>query len=106
MSYRRLLDEKLAGMSLEIQPILEIGSTGLICSLVEQGVGISFLPDYVTAEEVARGRMAYLHVKDFEIVVWKQLLYHRDKWVSPQMESVLQYCVEREFSSDLLSGKN
>ena len=106
MSYRRLLDEKLAGMSLEIQPILEIGSTGLICSLVEQGVGISFLPDYVTAEEVARGRMAYLHVEDFEIVVWKQLLYHRDKWVSPQMESVLQYCVEREFSSDLLSGKN
>lgn len=39
MSYRRLMDEKLAGMSLEIQPILEIGSTARICSLVEQGVG-------------------------------------------------------------------
>lgn len=97
MSYRRLLDEKLASMSLEIQPVLEIGSTALICSLVKQGIGISLLPDYVTAEDVKAGSMVYLHVDDFEIEVWKQLLYHRDKWVSPQMESVLKYCIDREF---------
>ena len=42
MSYRRLLDEKLAALSREIQPVLEIGSTGLICSLVEQNAGVSF----------------------------------------------------------------
>lgn len=98
MSYRRMMDEKLAEMSLEVWPILEIGSTDLICSLVERGAGISFLPDYVTAKEVKAGKMVYLQVDDFEIDVWKQLLYHRDKWVSPQMESVLRYCVDREFS--------
>lgn len=98
MSYRRLLDEKMAGMSLEIQPVLEIGSAQLICSLVKQGVGLSFLPDYVTEQDVKTGKMVRLNVEDFEIEVWKQLLYHRDKWVSPQMESVLQYCVSREFS--------
>lgn len=103
MSYRRRMDEKLAEMSLEIQPVLEIGSAGLICTLVEQGVGISFLPDYVTQAEVEAGKMSYLHVNDFEIEVWKQLLYHRDKWVSPQMESVLQYCVDREFHFGALS---
>lgn len=97
MSYRRMMDEKLAEMSLEIRPILEIGSTDLICSLVEQGAGISFLPEYVTANKVREGKLAYLNVEHFEIEVWKQLLYHRDKWVSPQMESVLQYCVDREF---------
>lgn len=101
MSYRRLMDEKLAEMSLEIQPILEIGGTSRICSLVEQGVGISFLPDYVTARKVAAGKMVYLDVQNFEIQVWKQLLYHRDKWVSPQMESVLQYCVKREFKKNI-----
>lgn len=100
MSYRRLLDEKLAGMSLEVQPILEIGSADLICSLVEQGVGISLLPDYVTDAAVQSGRMRYLPVEGFEIEVWKQLLYHRDKWISPQVESVLRYCVSREFSPD------
>lgn len=98
MSYRRLMDEKLASMSLEIQPVLEVGSARQICSLVEQGVGISFLPDYVTAREVEAGRMVYLDVWNFEIDVWKQLLYHRDKWVSPQMETVMRYCIEREFT--------
>lgn len=98
MSYRRLMDEKLAEMSLEIHPVLEIGSTNLICSLVEQGIGISFLPDYVTEKSIASGNMVYLNIRHFEIEVWKQLLYHRDKWVSPQMESVIQYCISREFS--------
>ncbi len=100
MSYRRLMDERLAEMSLEVHPILEVGSADLICSLVEQGAGISFLPDYVTARAAAAGRLVYLHVEDFEIEIWKQLLYHRNKWVSPQMESVLRYCVQREFSRD------
>ena len=97
MSYRRLMDEKFAELSMEILPVLEIGSAGLICSLVEQGAGISFLPDYVTEEKVRAGRLRYLPVKNFEIEIWKQLLYHRDKWVTPQLESVLAYLSEREF---------
>ena len=97
MSYRRILDDQLAGMSLEIQPILEIGSTRLICDLVEQGNGISVLPDYVTDRGVQEGRLAYLNVCDLHIQVWKQLLYHKDKWISPQMKSVLAFCMEREF---------
>lgn len=97
MSYRRLMDEKLAEMSLEIKPVLEIGSADLISALVEQGIGISFLPDYVTASKVREGRLVHLNVQDFEIEIWKQLLYHRNKWVSRQMDSVLKYCVSREF---------
>lgn len=100
MSYRRLMDERLAAMSLEIQPVLEVGSTRLLCSLVEQGVGISYLPDYVTARGVDQGRLAYIDVEDFAIEIWKQLLYHKDKWVSPQMESVITYCIQREFGED------
>lgn len=98
MSYRRLLDERLAGMSLEFQPILEAGSARLLCSLVEQGVGLSFLPDYVTEENVRAGRLVRLPVSDIHIEIWKQLLCHRDKWISPQLECVLQYCIQREFS--------
>lgn len=97
MSYRRLLDEKLAERSLEIRPILEIGSTDLICHLVEQGTGISFLPDFVTARRIKEGRLVYVQTEDLDIDVWKQLLYHRDKWVSAQMKSVLEYCINKEF---------
>ena len=97
MSYRRLMDEQLAAMSLEIEPVLEVGSTRLLCSLAEQGVGISYLPDYVTERAVQEGKLSCIQVQDFKIEIWKQFLYHRDKWVSPQMESVIEYCIQREF---------
>lgn len=97
MSYRRLLDEQLAQRSLEIHPVLEIGNAHLICELVQQGIGISFLPDFVTAKAVENGSLKILEVPGVEVSIWKQLLHHRDKWVSPQLESVLGYCAEKEF---------
>ena len=98
MSYRRLLDEGLAERSLEVTPILEMGSARLICSLIGEGTGISFLPDYVTQQDVEAGAIVRLNVADFEVEIWKQLLYHRDKWVSPQLQAVLDYCGKREFN--------
>ncbi len=100
MSYRRMMDERLAELSLEMKPVLEIGNTTLICSLLTQNLGISFLPDYVTEQDVAEGRLRYLEVEEFEIEVWKQLLHHRKKWISPQMEAVMKHCVEKAFSDD------
>lgn len=92
MSYRRVMDESLAARSLEIIPKLEMGNAGQICQLVEQNCGISFLPDYVTAEAVKKGNIKYLPVKGIEVEIWLQLLHHRDKWISPAMQVVLDYC--------------
>lgn len=97
MSYRRLLDEQLAQRSMEITPILEIGNTSLICQLLQQDQVVSFLPDFVTREAVEKDLLRYVNVPDLNVVIWKQLLHHRNKWISPQIESVLQYCIEKEF---------
>lgn len=94
MSYRRLLDEELYARSMEIRPILEMGSTETLCRMVERGVGISFLPDYVTQKAVEEGRLVRFSVEEFDIVVWKQLFCHRDKWVSPQLRLVMEYFAE------------
>lgn len=91
MSYRRLLDEWMARDSLQIQPVLETGSADLLCLLVEQGVGISFLPDYATAQAVQRGTVVRLEAEDFSPELWVQLLYHRNKWVSRSMQAVLDH---------------
>ncbi len=106
MSYRRLMDERLAALSLEVSPVLEIGNTDLSCQMVRQGLGISFLPDYATAEAVREGKMVYLDVRDFQVEVWKQVLYHRDKWVSPSMERVMEFCmgVEGKGNKDEIAG--
>lgn len=97
MSYRRMLDEALAARSMEVIPVLETGSTEQICHLVTQGLGISFLPDYTVRQAVDAGLACYLPVTDISISVWKQLLYHRDKWISPAIQLVIEYCRNLHF---------
>lgn len=91
MSYRRLLDENLAKYSIEIHPVLEMGGADILCKLVTEGAGVSFLPDYVTEEAVKKRSMVRLQVEDFQIEIWKQLFYHRDKWVTAQMKAMLDH---------------
>ena len=91
MSYRRLLDEHLARNSLEIHPVLEIGRTDLICRLVEDDMGISFLPDYVTDSSVEAKQIVRLPFFEFEVELWMQLLYRRDKWMSLPMQAAIRH---------------
>ena len=87
MSYRRLLDEWLAKRSMEVRPILEAGQADFLCSLVEMGLGCSFLPDFVTDKAVARGTVKRMDLEGFAPDLWKQILFHREKWVSPSMQA-------------------
>lgn len=91
MSYRRLMEEQLAAKALEVYPVLETVRADLLSRLVEQDMGISFLPDYVTEEGVRAGRLVRLDVPGIRVVVWKQLLYRREKWLSPQMKVIIHH---------------
>lgn len=92
LSYRKLFDERLAELSLEVNPVVEIGDTYLLLELIELGIGVSFLPDYVTKKAYEEGKIVYLDVNDFNVEVWRQLLYRENKWVSPAMKRVVDYC--------------
>lgn len=94
MSYRRMLDEWLAKCSMEVKPVLEAGQTDLICSLVEKGEGCAYLPDFVTEEAARRGSVKRLEMEGFAPELWKQILYHREKWVSPSMQAVLRIMMD------------
>ena len=76
--YRRVFDKELAKKSLEITPILEIGRTDMITSLVSQGDMISFLPDFVTNDMIKLRKLCYLDICDMNIDVWKQIIYHKN----------------------------
>ena len=91
MSYRRLMDEKLARDNMVIQPILETGRADVICALTEENAGIGFLPDYVTEDGVKAGKLVRLNIEDFQVLVWKQVLYRRDKWVSLPMQAMIRH---------------
>ena len=95
--YRRVLDKELAKKSLEINPILEIGRTDMITSLITQDDVYSFLPDFVTKEMVEAGELCYLDVCDMNIEIWKQLIYHKNKWLSKSLKILLDYMIENDF---------
>ena len=90
MSYRDALDQCLAARGLAIHPYLELGSAALLCQMVEQGMGLSFLPEYIVRPALAAGRLARLNVPDCTVEMHRQLFYHRDKWLTPQMKAFIE----------------
>ena len=97
--YRRVFDKELAKKSLEITPVLEIGRTDIITSILAKSDMISFLPDFVTKKLIESGELCYLDVCDMEIDIWKQLIYHKNKWMSKSLKSVIDYIKSHEFTN-------
>lgn len=90
ISYRYAMEQALAAKGFELHPFLEIGNTDIITRLVLQNRGISFLPEYVIREYVNSGELAILDTECPEIIMWSQLVYHRNKDVTPQMRHFLE----------------
>ena len=71
--YRRVFDKEIDKKSLEITPVLEIGRTDIITTII------------------ARSNM--------NIEIWKQLIYHKNKWMSKSLKTFIDYVKEKEFSN-------
>lgn len=97
MGYRKIFDKELAKKSIEIVPALEIGRTDIITKIIEKEDMISFLPDFVTDEKVKEGKLIYLDVTDIKTDIWKQLIYHKNKWISGCMSTFIEYVKKAEF---------
>ena len=96
--YRRVLDKELAKKSLQINPVLEIGRTDIITSVLTKSNMISFLPDFVTEQKVKSGELSYIDVRDFKVDICKQLIYHKNKWLSKSLKTFIEYVKKAEFS--------
>ena len=84
---------------MEITPGLEIGRTDMITSILTQSNMISFLPDFTTKHLVDAGVLCYLDICDVDVEIWKQLIYHKNKWLSKSLKTVIDYIKEKEFSN-------
>ena len=90
MSYRDALDQCMAAHHLAVKPYLELGSASLLCQMVELGMGLSFLPEYIVRNALAAGRVARLNVPACQLEMRRQLFYHKDKWLTPQMRGFIE----------------
>ena len=98
MGYRRSFDRELAKKSLDISPVLEVGRTDIITKLLQENEAcISYLPCFATEEKVKDGKLVYLDIRDMQSDIWKQLIYHKNKWLSAPLKAFLEYVKEHEF---------
>ena len=52
----------------------------------------------LTSVQVAEeGRLVYLGVTDVKMDIWKPLIYHRNKWLSNGLCTLIEYIKENEF---------
>lgn len=88
---RQILEDKLleykSNENLKI--FLEIGSTGIIKSFVENSLVISLLPKITIIDEIKSGKIKVLDVTDMTINVWIQSIYHKNKYITPAMKALL-----------------
>ena len=89
-SYRYELERMLAEQEMEIRPVLEIGNTETIIHLLEEGVGASFLPLFSVKKAIDQGTLSRIQTDIPTIQMCSQLLYHKNKWVTPQMQAFIE----------------
>ena len=90
-SYRYELDQYALSIKQQVHPYLEIGNTEFIIRELLSECEISFLPAFCVQPYVDQGRLSILRPRDFQLRVYRQIVYHKSKWLTPHMNAFLSF---------------
>ena len=68
--------------------IMQFGSLESIKQCIKNGLGVSLLPKIAVEEEIKRGEVVSLAWDGPDIPIQAQMLFHRDKWLSPPLSAL------------------
>lgn len=88
--YRTMFDRSFEKEGIDSITYLEFQSAEAIKQCAISGIGIAFLPEIVTEAEVERGELVALPWQIPDLYVCTQMLWHKDKWLSPIMMSFIE----------------
>ena len=88
-NYRYALEQELASRHLGIRPFFETRNPDVIIELIKENWALSFLPHYAVEESLKNGSLRLLKVRDFEMQMYRQLFYHKDKWITEEMKNFI-----------------
>ena len=89
-NYRRELDQYLESRDRVITPFLEASNTEFIIQMIRRNRGVSFLPYFAVQESVRAGQLAVLDVTDFGVAMYRQIFYHKNKWMTREMREFIR----------------
>lgn len=102
-SYRARFEEYLASVDVRPKSFLELESIEAIKQYVLSGFGISFLPRVAVEKEIEDGQLVELKYNGPEFYTSAQVLYHKDKWLSPALQAILDMSSEM-FQNDYFNA--
>ena len=84
----------LASRDILLEPFLEISNTEFIIKMLMENEGVSLLPYFTVEKHIREGRLALLDVADLKISMYRQIFYHKEKWVTAEMEEFIRLAKE------------
>lgn len=88
-SYRASFENIMTDNNISINTVLETGSVQAIKQFTMSGLGITLLPKVAVEDEIKNGRLIPLNWKGPDFGIVSQVLYHKDKWISPALRAFL-----------------
>lgn len=89
-SYRAAFENILTQCSIKPNVVLETGSVQAIKQLAISGLGLTLLPKIAVDDEIANGRLVPLNWVGPNLHIISQVLYHKNKWISPALGEFLK----------------
>ncbi|MGI5921832.1 MAG: LysR family transcriptional regulator [Syntrophomonadaceae bacterium] len=88
-SYRSVIEDYLADAKIKPASSYEFDSIEAIKQFVLSGLGIALLPYAAVEKELSAGTMVDLRLTEPKIEMYTQIVYHKNKWLSPTLLSLL-----------------
>ena len=82
------------GEAPDLDVFLWTGMPDLIVRAVADSNAVTLLPDYITSAALESGRLVRLPVKGIDEMFELKAVYHKNKWVTPEMEAFISIIKE------------
>lgn len=96
-SYRKMFENMLSSFNIKPQSIIETGNIQTIKQLVMSGMGVTLLPLCAIEQECHEGRMVQLNWRGPTFDLHAQVIRHKSKWISPQLNAFIQLLHQMSF---------
>ncbi|PRS70144.1 LysR family transcriptional regulator [Bacillus pumilus] len=89
-SYKSVFDDYIISNELYIKDSIEFQSIEAIKQCVKNGLGVSLVPFFSVKEELKNGLFKGEKVSNQQNSLSTYLTYHKDKWLSPSITSMIE----------------
>lgn len=93
-SYRAVFENILSEYNIKSNTVLETGSVQAIKQFAMSGLGTTLLPKVAVENEVSEGKLIPLNWAGPDFGIVTQVLYHKNKWLSPALKAFLELSKE------------